>query len=50
MLPRCNRTKLVIQKTQHDAEIALEKRMAKNKGETKFFKCPHGNHYHLSRS
>lgn len=44
----CNRAHKVPFKTELDAKIALSSRVWRDKGEVRYYKCPHANHYHLT--
>lgn len=44
----CNRAHKVIFHTDLDAKIALAERIAKDKGERRFYRCKFANHYHLT--
>jgi hypothetical protein len=47
-LTRCSQTGLVILFTELEAKIVLAQRMYRDKGETRYFPCTAGNHFHLT--
>lgn len=44
----CNRARKVVFHTELDAKIALAERLRKDKGEIRYYQCPHSNHFHLT--
>lgn len=47
-LQRCNQTGWVIILTELDAKIVLAQRIHRDKGETRYYQCRFGNHFHLT--
>lgn len=44
---KCRGQKVIFH-TELDAKIALAGRLAKDKGEVRYYKCDIGNHWHLT--
>jgi len=45
---RCNKTGKIIFSTELDAKIALARRVWKDKGEQRYYRCPVSSHFHLT--